>query len=153
MPVQAPEYLIKADDNLYVDIQSINPEVSQLFSPSKSTNNSGGTQSDFGQVSSQYLNGYQVNQKGMILLPVIGEVNVAGMTEESAKDLIQKRVDEYYKDATVKVKILSYKVTVLGEARSPGVYYNYSKKYHDTGRIGNGRWNYRFCKCKKMCWC
>ncbi len=122
-----PDYLIKTDDNLYVDAQSINPEVSQLFSPSKSNTYSGGTSSEFGQASSQYLNGYHVNQKGMILLPVIGEVNVAGMTEEAAKDVIQKRVNEYYKDATVKVKILTYKISVLGEVRNPGVYYNYNK--------------------------
>jgi polysaccharide biosynthesis/export protein len=122
-----PEYLIKADDNLYVDIQSINPEVSMLFSPSKGSTYSGGTSSDFGQVSTQYLNGYLVNQKGLIHLPVIGEVSVAGLTEEAAKDLVQKRVNEFYKDATVKLKILTYKISVLGEVRNPGVYFNYNK--------------------------
>jgi polysaccharide biosynthesis/export protein len=125
--VKPPEYLIKPDDNLYVDVQSINPEVNQLFSPSKSTTYSSGTATEFGQVSAQYLNGYHVNQRGMILLPVIGEVSVAGMTEEAAKDVIQKRVNEYYKDATVKVKILTYKISILGEVRTPGVYYNYNK--------------------------
>lgn len=123
----APEYLIKPDDNLYVDIQSMNMEVNLLFSPSKSTTNSGGTQSDFGEVSSQYLNGYMVNQRGMILLPVIGEVSVANKTEEAAKDAIQKKIAEYFKDATVKVKILTYKITVLGEVKNPGVYYNYHR--------------------------
>jgi polysaccharide biosynthesis/export protein len=127
LAAKPPEYLIKADDNLYIAIQSINPEVSLLFSPSKSATYSSGTASDFGQVSTQYLNGYQVNQKGVILLPVIGEVSVSGMTEEAAKDLIQKRVNEYYKDATVKVKILTYKISVLGEVRTPGVYFNYNK--------------------------
>lgn len=125
--VMPTEYLIKPDDNLYVDVQSINPEVSQLFSPSKSTTYYGGVASEFGQASSQYINGYQVNQRGMIILPVVGEVNVAGITEEAAKDVVQKRVNEYYKDATVKVKILTYKISVLGEVRTPGVYYNYNK--------------------------
>jgi polysaccharide biosynthesis/export protein len=125
--VKPSDYLIKPDDNLYVDIQSINPEVSQLFSPSKSAGYNSGTANDFGQVSTQYLNGYQVNQKGMILLPVIGEVGVSGMTEEAAKDMVQKRVNEYYKDATVRLKILTYKISILGEVRTPGVYYNYNK--------------------------
>lgn len=136
MPVQAPEYLIKADDNLYIDIQSLNPEVSQLFSPSKSDGYSGGTSSNFGDIPSQYLNGYQVNQNGMILLPVIGEVSVAGLTEEAAKNSIQKKVDEYYKDAAVRVKILTYKVIVLGEVRNPGVYYNYSKNITILDALG-----------------
>lgn len=144
IPAPAPAYLIKADDNLYVDIQSMNLEVNQLFSPSKSAGYSGGTQSEFGQISSQYLNGYAVNQKGMVLLPVIGEVSVAGMTEEAAKDAIQLRVSEYFKDATVKVKILTYKITVLGEVRNPGVYYNYNKSLTVLDALGlaNGTTDY-----------
>jgi len=136
IPSNAPAYLIKTDDNLYINIQSMNQEVTQLFSPSKTASYGGGTQSDFGQLSSQYLNGYPVNQGGMILLPVIGEVSVVGMTEESAKDAIQKRVAEYYKDATVKVKILTYKITVLGEVRNPGVYYNYDKSITILDALG-----------------
>ncbi len=142
-----PEYLIKADDNLYVDIKSMNVEVNQLFSPSK-TASYGGTQSDFGLVSSQYLNGYRVDQKGIIQLPVIGEVKVDGMTEEAANNLIQKRVNEYFKDATVKVKILTYKITVLGEVRNPGVYYNYDKSITILDALGlaNGTTEYASIK-------
>lgn len=142
--VRPPDYLIKPDDNLYVDVQSINPEVGQLFSPSKSNTYSGGTASDFGQASSQYINGYQVNQRGMIILPVIGEVSVTGMTEEAAKDVIQKRVNEYYKDATVRVKILTYKISILGEVRNPGVYFNYNKNINILEAIGmaNGTTDY-----------
>lgn len=150
IPAQAPDYLIKTDDNLYIDVQSMNMDVNQLFSPSKSINNSGGTQSDYGQVSSQYLNGYQVNQKGMILLPVIGEVNVAGMTEETAKDSIQKRVFEYFKDATVKVKIMTYKVTVLGEVRNPGVYYNYNKNMTILDALGLANGTTEYASIKKV---
>lgn len=148
MSSHAPEYLIKSDDNLFVDIQSMNLEVNQLFSPSKSATYSGGTQSDFGQVSSQYLNGFRVNTRGVILLPVIGEVSVAGLTEEAAKNTVQKRVDEYFKDATVKVKILTYKITVLGEVRNPGVYYNYDKSITILDALGlaNGTTEYASIK-------
>jgi len=143
-PGQAPDYLIKADDNLYVDVNSMNQDVTQLFNPSKSTTNSGGTSSNFGQESSQYLNGYQVNQRGLILLPVIGEVYVAGMSEEIAQDSIQKKVAEYFKDATVKVKILTYKITVLGEVSKPGVYFNYNKSITILDALGlaNGTTEY-----------
>jgi len=143
-PVQAPEYLIRVDDNLYINIQSMNMEVNQLFSPSKSLNYSAGTQSDFGQVSSQYLNGYLVNKKGVIVLPVVGEVSVVGLTEEAARDAIQKRVAEYFKDASVNVKILTYKITVLGQVRTPGVYFNYNKSITILEALGwaNGTTDY-----------
>lgn len=149
VPAKAPEYLIKTNDNLYVDVQSMNMEVSQLFSPSKSASISGGTQSEFGNVSSQYLNGYQVNQKGIVLLPVVGEVHVADLTVQSAKEAIQKRVDEYFKDATVKVKILTYKITILGEVRSPGVYYNYDKSITILEALGMANGTTQFASIRK----
>jgi polysaccharide export outer membrane protein len=126
LAVKPSEYLIKPDDNLYIDIQSMNPEVEQVFNPSKSNLN-GGTQQSYGDLTGQFLNGYQVNDKGMIRLPVIGEVSAADKTEEGAKIVIQQKVDEYYKNATVKVKILTYKISILGEVRNPGVYHNYNK--------------------------
>jgi len=126
LAVRPSEYLIKPEDNLYIDIQSMNPEVDQVFNSSKS-NLYGGTQQSYGDLTGQFLNGYQVNDKGMIRLPVIGEVSVADKTEEGAKIVIQQKVDEYYKNATVKVKILTYKISILGEVRNPGVYHNYNK--------------------------
>jgi len=40
------------------------------------------------------------------------------------------------KDASVQVKVLSFKVTLLGELRSPGVYYNYSSSMTVPEAIG-----------------
>lgn len=150
LPAKAPDYLIKTNDNLYVSIQSMNAEVNQLFSPTKTSNYSGGTQSDFGDVSSQYLNGYQVNKNGNILLPVVGEVHVADLTEQAANDTLQKRVDEYFKDAAVKLKILTYKITVLGEVRNPGVYYNYNKNITILEALGLANGTTEFASIRKV---
>ncbi len=150
LPAKAPDYLIKTNDNLYVSIQSMNTEVNQLFSPTKSSNYSGGTQSDFGDVSSQYLNGYQVNKKGNIFLPVIGEVRVVDLTEQAANDTLQKKVDEYFKEAAVKVKILTYKITVLGEVRNPGVYYNYNKSITVLEALGLANGTTEFASIRKV---
>ena len=141
--VKPPEYLIKPDDNLYVDIQSMNPEVEQIFSPDKSHIN-GGTLQNYGDLAGQYLNGYQVNSKGSISLPIIGEVSVAGETEEGATMAIKQKAEEYIKNFTVKVKILTYKISVLGEVRNPGVYYNYNKSITilDAISMANGITDY-----------
>jgi polysaccharide export outer membrane protein len=40
------------------------------------------------------------------------------------------------KDASVQVKILSFKVTVLGELRNPGVFYNYNSNMTILEAIG-----------------
>ncbi|MDP4268104.1 MAG: polysaccharide biosynthesis/export family protein [Bacteroidota bacterium] len=123
--VKPPEYRIKPDDNLYINVQSSNPDVDLLFSPSKSSMY--GTQSNYGDLTGQYLNGYQVDSKGMIYLPLIGEVHVADKTEEEAKLEVQKKVEEYYKGTTVTIKVLTFKISILGEVRNPGVYHNYNK--------------------------
>lgn len=119
------EYKIRNDDNLYIDIQTMNPEVDLMFAPAKSS--AYGTQANYGDLTGQYLNGYQVDERGMIDLPIIGEVQVSNKTEEEAKNNIQQRVAEYYKGTTIRLKILTYKISVLGEVRNPGVYHNYNK--------------------------
>jgi polysaccharide export outer membrane protein len=124
---QPPLYKIKVDDNLYIDIQSTNPELDKLFSNEKSGGISGGTQSNYGDLPSQYINGYQVNDKGTITLPIMGRIEVLNKTEEEAQSAIQKKVDEYFQEATVRVKLLTYKVSILGEVRNPGTYHNYNK--------------------------
>lgn len=126
LPVPMPDYRIQTNDNLYVNIQSINPEVNQMFNPAMGTGYMAGTQQMYGQLSSQHLNGYQVNKEGNIILPVIGSVEIAGLTVGEVQDHIQEKVGRYIKESIVKVKLLSYKITVLGEVKNPGTYYNYS---------------------------
>jgi polysaccharide biosynthesis/export protein len=144
IPTQAPEYLIEPNDNLFVEIMSINPEVNQLFSPSRGSGYQASTEQMYGQLSSQYLNGYQVDNQGMILLPLLGKISVVGMTIEKAQEIIQKKSLEYVKDATVKVKLLSYKVTVGGEVKNPGIYYNYNKSINifEALNMANGFTDY-----------
>ena len=124
---QVPVYKIKSDDNLYIDIQSTNPELDKLFSSEKASGYNGGTLSNYGDLPSQYINGYQVNKTGTITLPVMGKIEVIDKTEEEAQAAVQKKVNEYFQDATVRVKLLTYKVSILGEVRNPGIYHNYNK--------------------------
>jgi len=129
LPGTVSEYIIKTNDNLYVDIQSMSPEVNVLFNPSKAGNSiQSGTQQNYGQLSGQYLNGFQVDLSGDVTLPIIGKVALAGNSLKQAREIIQAKADQYLKEATVKVKLLSFKVTVLGEVKNPGVYYNYNNQ-------------------------
>ncbi len=119
-------YKIKSSDNLYIDIQTMNPEINVLFNPSKGTGTQSGTQQNFGELSSQYLNGFLVDKDGYVKLPIIGKVNIINKNLTEAEEIIQNKAYEYLKDATVKVRLLNFKVTVLGEVERPGVYYNYN---------------------------
>ncbi|HEX8425472.1 polysaccharide biosynthesis/export family protein [Hymenobacter sp.] len=75
-----------------------------------------------------YLSGYSVDERGQVTLPTAGKVKVQGLTLDEAQNAIQKAVALYVRDATVLVKLLSFKVTILGEVRTPGRYFIYSSQ-------------------------
>ena len=124
--ISAPEYKIKTNDNLFVSIISLNSEINQLYNPAQSIGSQQGNQQLYSQLPDQYLNGYLVDSQGNISLPIIGNVGVAGLSQAEAQAKVQEHADEYLKDASVKVKLLNFRVSVMGEVTSPGVYYNYN---------------------------
>jgi polysaccharide export outer membrane protein len=75
----------------------------------------------FGNESSNYLYGYSVSDSGTIQLPVLGTIKIADLTINQCRDQIQKKTEIYLKDGIAVVKLLSFKVTILGEVKSPGV--------------------------------
>lgn len=123
------EYKIRPFDNLYINIKTLNPEVNKLFDASESTTSySAGTQQMYGDNVSQYINGYQVDSTGLISLPIIGNIEVSGLTLKQIQERIQKRSLEFLKEPNVKVKLLSFKININGEVKNPGVYYSYNEK-------------------------
>jgi len=129
VPFSTDRYHLRPGDNLYIQVASINPEVNQLFNPAMASGGGAGTAQMFNSVSGQYLNGYLIDQDGRIELPIIGGVDAQGKTLQEVKDTLVKRVSEYFKEATVTVKLLNFKVTVMGEVSRPGVIYAYNNTF------------------------
>ncbi|WP_170111358.1 polysaccharide biosynthesis/export family protein [Mangrovibacterium marinum] len=125
-PFSTDSYQLKPGDNLFIQVSSINPEVNQLFNPAMGSGYSGGMAQQFGSVSSQYLNGYLIDQNGNIELPIIGAVGASNKTLAQVKKTVEQKVNEYFKEATVTVKLLNFKIVVMGEVSKPGVIYNYN---------------------------
>jgi len=126
LPKKPADYRIKQNDNLYVKILTMNPEVNMLFSQSQSLQSTIGTQQMYSDPTSQFLNGNIVDKNGEITLPILGNIKVEGLTVSEAQAIVNKKAGEYLKEYTVQVKLLSFKITMLGEFRMPGVYYNYN---------------------------
>lgn len=115
-----PVYLLHAGDVLNIRVQSVQPVLSDIFNvPGPQLVTSG----DPGVL---YLTGYALNENGQITLPTVGKVKVEGLSIDQAQALIQQKVAAYVRDVNVLVKLLSFKITVLGEVRSPGRYFVYS---------------------------
>jgi len=61
-------------------------------------------------------------------LPILGEVKVKDLTVEEAQQVIQSSANTYFNNAIVILKLISFKVTVLGEVKNPGYYYVYNNQ-------------------------
>jgi polysaccharide export outer membrane protein len=72
-----------------------------------------------------YTATYQIPPNGMISLPLIGGVKVAGLTTDQANNLITKKYARYLKRPLVSVNLLAFRpinVFVAGEVTRPGAY-------------------------------
>jgi polysaccharide export outer membrane protein len=55
-------------------------------------------------------------------MPLIGAVNLNGLSIEEATNLIEQKFTVYMEDPIVTIRKLNFKVTVLGEVNRPGTY-------------------------------
>ena len=65
---------------------------------------------------------YLVNIDGELNFPVLGKIKVEGFTNKEITDLLTKRLSDYIKNPVVNVRLINFKVSVLGEVGRPGTY-------------------------------
>jgi polysaccharide biosynthesis/export protein len=65
---------------------------------------------------------YQVDEEGNIEYPQIGVIHAEGMTREQLAAEIKKRLEGQLTQPAVVVRFLNFRITVLGEVRSPGTF-------------------------------
>lgn len=113
---QTFEPVIETNDILHIMISSIDDEVVKPFRRSIQNENNNFSNSNPG------LQGYLVNTKGNIKFPILGTFSVAGKTRGQVEEDLKARLSEYITDVVVDVRIMNFKVTVLGEVNNPGVF-------------------------------
>ena len=124
-------YRIKLNDNLFVSIVSPNVELNEIYNPSTAGSGTQGSNivNVWSTQSGQYIYGYMVDNDGYITLPSLGKIHVVGMTFPECEAEIESKANQYLKDVTAKVRLLNYKVTILGEVVEPGIYFNYNPDF------------------------
>jgi polysaccharide export outer membrane protein len=133
----APRLQIKPFDNLYISVLTLDPEVNKILNPNvQQEGNSSGTAQNFGFPVSQYINGYRVSADSLITLPILGDINLVGLTLGEAHEHLKMRANEFLKEPEIQVKFLNYRVNISGEIRTPGIYYNYEGNLNMLDAIG-----------------
>jgi polysaccharide export outer membrane protein len=126
-----PPYKIQKHDILYISVISLNKEVTEVIN-SNSANGSKDLNDEF----NMFIYGYVVDDSGYVEIPVIGKIFVFDNTVEEAKIEIEKQTALVLKDASVIVKLISFKYSVLGEVNHPGVFQNFNNQLTVLEAIG-----------------
>jgi polysaccharide export outer membrane protein len=69
----------------------------------------------------QYSGDYQVETSGMVAIPLLGEIHIAGMPLSAVRDTVRDR----YRSLTtngIAIVSLQFRVSVLGDVGRPGLY-------------------------------
>lgn len=128
---------IQPGDNLFINVISGNAELDALYNPSTAgTSNSSNVNNIWAAQSSQYVFGYLVNPNGTVELPTFGALQVSGLTLTECEQAIRERARQVLKEVTVRVRLLNYRVTILGEVFNPGIYFNYNPSINIFEALG-----------------
>lgn len=98
--------LIQRDDKLAITVSSLEMEAARPFNLVQSAN-----------TSSTYL----VDVAGKIDFPVLGTIAVEGFSISELKVLLKEKLAIYLKNPVINITIQNFKVTVLGDVKSPGI--------------------------------
>jgi len=117
LPIQQniPDPLIQKNDILSIRVysMSINPATDMPYNlPEQAVAGGSGTTTA----------GFLVDQNGNIEYPRIGTLHVEGLTKEQLSDAIKDKLKEHLTQPSVIIRFVNYKITVLGEVRSPGTF-------------------------------
>lgn len=116
------EYRIQINDVLSIRVLGLDEKTHQFFNV-EATNSIQGM-SD----AALYVNGFSVDKNGHVQLPTVGKIKVQGLTVGEAQELVQRKINEYFTNATVILKLVSFRVSVLGGVSRPGAYFIYNNQ-------------------------
>lgn len=108
------DYKIQTNDILSVRFESLTPKEYDFLSKGADPN----AANPF--VGGALLLGDLVDENGEMPFPVVGKVKVIGMTVYEIQDYLQKIANQYLESPIVKVRLLNYRITFLGEVNREG---------------------------------
>jgi polysaccharide biosynthesis/export protein len=105
-----PEPVLRKNDILSITVSSLNPQATEIFNMPNPAGFSGNG-----------ATGYLIGPDGSFQFPVLGIIKAEGLTKEQLKQSITQKVldGKLLTDPTVVIRLLNFRVTVLGEVSHP----------------------------------
>ena len=114
---------IMPKDLLTIVVSCTSPELAVPFNLTVASPASVATTGNSQLTVQPVLQPYLVDNGGKINFPVLGELKVGGLTKREAEQLIIDKLKPYIKETPiVTVRMVNYKISVLGEVTRPGTF-------------------------------
>ncbi len=113
------EYRLKSEDVVQIKVFTTSDDQFNFFAQAQEQLGGGNPE----------LSGFVIDDRGYVEIPVIGEVQIQGLTIDEAEDKVGELLEASgLQSPKVVMKLLSFKYTVLGEVRRPGSFHNFTGK-------------------------
>ena len=107
---------IQPGDILDIQIKALNPESVLVFQRQP---NLGVQQQQF---QNRVIDGYIVGDDGTINIPLLGTINTYDKTPQALANDIQEALSSFIKNPSVNIRLLNFRVSILGEVNQPGTF-------------------------------
>ena len=110
--------VIRPNDLLVINVSAADMEVAMPFNLLAPARNLQQANSSL----NREQQGYIVNNDGTIEFPILGTLKVGGLTRQELIQKLKEEISKHIINPIINVRIVNYKVTVLGEVTRPGTY-------------------------------
>ena len=109
------DYLLQQGDLISVQISTTTQQQHDFFNKENTSNSQL-------MIQNPYLYGYIINEEGNLDLPSLGKVKAAGFTLRELENVIKNIAVSYFESPVIKLNIINFEITILGEVNSPGTF-------------------------------
>jgi polysaccharide export outer membrane protein len=109
------DYRLKMGDLISIQISTTTEQQHDFFNKENTANSQL-------MMQNPYLYGYIIKEDGNLDLPSFGKVRAEGFTLQELENVIGKIAESYFESPIVKLNIINFEISILGEVNNPGTF-------------------------------
>jgi len=113
--VNKQDYRLQIGDLISVQISTTTEQQHDFFNKEKTSNSQL-------MMQNPYMYGYLIKEDGNLDLPSFGVVKAEGFTLRELENVIKQIAISYFEQPVVKLNIVNFEISVLGEVNNPGTF-------------------------------
>tara|TARA_B100001758_G_C18416864_1_gene620791 strand:+ start:3512 stop:4264 length:753 start_codon:yes stop_codon:yes gene_type:complete len=113
--IKSEGYRLQIGDLISVQISTTTEQQHDFFNKENSSNSQL-------MIQNPYLYGYLIKEDGNLDLPSFGVIKASGFTLRELESVIKNIATSYFESPVVKLNIINFEITVLGEVNNPGTF-------------------------------